>query len=197
MALLRGALAVLAGIGVFALALLAMDATGTAIIGAEPEWINRSTTTQVVWALGNGVSMIAGGYVAAWIAPGARVAHAVIVGSKWKAWRTMPMRPRRARASASSFIAAKSAPATFSVPLPARSSPESTAISELLPEPEGPRSASVWPAGTTRSMPLRICTEALPLPSASVRPCAAMAGGGLVTTSGWHSYDVCGKEADV
>jgi hypothetical protein len=80
MALLRGALAVLAGIGVFALALMAMDATGTAIIGAEPEWINRSTTTQVVWAFGNGVSMIAGGYVAAWIAPGARVAHAVIVG---------------------------------------------------------------------------------------------------------------------
>ena len=81
MALLRGALAVLAGIGVFTLALLAMDATGTAILGAEPEWINRSTTTQVVWAFGNAVSMIAGGYVAAWLAPSAGVAHAVIVGT--------------------------------------------------------------------------------------------------------------------
>ena len=81
MALLRGVLAVLAGIGVFTLGLLAIDATGTAVLGAEPEWINRSTTTQAVWAFGNAVSMIAGGYVAAWLAPGARVAHAVIVGT--------------------------------------------------------------------------------------------------------------------
>ena len=81
MALLRGMLAVLAGIGVFTLGLLAIDATGTAILGAEPEWINRSTTTQGVWAFGNAVSMIAGGYVAAWLAPGSRVAHAVIVGT--------------------------------------------------------------------------------------------------------------------
>jgi hypothetical protein len=81
MVLLRGALAILAGIGVFTLGLLTIDATGTAFPGAEPEWINRSTTTQLVWAFGNAVSMIAGGYVAAWIAPGARVAHAVIVGT--------------------------------------------------------------------------------------------------------------------
>ncbi len=81
MALLRGALAVLAGIGVFTLGLLGIDAAGTAILGAEPAWINRSSTTQVMWAFGNAVSMIAGGYVAAWLAPGARVAHAVIVGT--------------------------------------------------------------------------------------------------------------------
>jgi hypothetical protein len=81
MTLLRGALAVAAGIGVFTLALLAMDSVGAAILGAEPEWINHSTVTRVVWALGNVLSMIAGGYVAAWIAPGARVAHAVIVGT--------------------------------------------------------------------------------------------------------------------
>jgi len=80
-ALLRGALAVLAGIGVFTLALLGMNAAVTAILGAEPEWINLSTTTRVMWAIGNTVSMIAGGYVAAWLAPGARVAHAVIVGT--------------------------------------------------------------------------------------------------------------------
>lgn len=81
MALLRGALAVLAGIGVFTLGLFGIDSVGTAIVGAEPEWINRSTTTQVMWAFGNAISMIAGGYVAAWLAPGARVAHAVIVGT--------------------------------------------------------------------------------------------------------------------
>ena len=81
MALLRGALAVLAGIGVFTLGLLGIDAVGTAIVGAEPEWINRTLTTQVVWALGNAVSMIAGGYVAASIAPSARVAHALLVGA--------------------------------------------------------------------------------------------------------------------
>ena len=74
-------LAVLAGIGVFTLGLLGIDAAGTAILGAEPEWINQSTTTQGVWAFGNAVSMIAGGYVAAWLAPSARVAHAVIVGT--------------------------------------------------------------------------------------------------------------------
>lgn len=81
MALLRGALAVLAGIGVFTLGLFGIDSVGTAIVGAEPEWINRSTTTQGMWAFGNAISMIAGGYVAAWLAPGARVAHAVIVGT--------------------------------------------------------------------------------------------------------------------
>jgi hypothetical protein len=79
MALLRGALAVLVGIGVFSLALLAMDSAGTAIL--DPEWINRGTSTRLVWAFGNVVSMVAGGYVAAWLAPGARVAHAVIVGT--------------------------------------------------------------------------------------------------------------------
>ena len=81
MALLRGLLAVLAGIGVFTLGLLGIDSVGTAVLGADPEWINRSTTTQVMWALGNAVSMIAGGYVAAWLAPSARIAHAVIVGT--------------------------------------------------------------------------------------------------------------------
>jgi hypothetical protein len=79
MILLRGGLAVLAGIGVFALALFASNSAGAAILGAEPEWINRSTITQVVWLCVNVVSMIAGGYVAAWIAPRARVEHAVVV----------------------------------------------------------------------------------------------------------------------
>ena len=81
MALLRGALAVVAGIAVFALALVAVNAGGKALLGSESEWINRSISTQVVWLCANAVCMIAGGYVAAWLAPRARVAHAVIVAT--------------------------------------------------------------------------------------------------------------------
>ena len=80
MILLRGALAVIAGIAVFALGLFAANAAGTAILGAEPEWINRGTNTRVVWLFVNVACMIAGGYVTAWIAPRARIAHAAIVG---------------------------------------------------------------------------------------------------------------------
>ena len=78
---LRGAVAVLAGIGVFALALVATNAGGKALLGTESDWINRSTSTQIVWLCTNAVCMIAGGYVAAWLAPRARVAHAVIVAT--------------------------------------------------------------------------------------------------------------------
>jgi len=80
MILLRGALAVLMGIGVFALGLWAINSSGAAIL-AEPDWINRGTNTQVLWLFANTACMIAGGYVAAWIAPRARVAHAIIVGT--------------------------------------------------------------------------------------------------------------------
>ena len=81
MVLLRGALAVIGGIAVFALGLVAVNAGGKALLGTEAEWINRSTSTQVLWLCVNAVCMIAGGYVAAWLAPRARVAHAVIVAT--------------------------------------------------------------------------------------------------------------------
>ena len=81
MIVVRGSLAVVGGIAVFALALAAVNAGGKALIGTESEWINRSTSTQVVWLCANAVCMIAGGYVAAWLAPRARVAHAVIVSA--------------------------------------------------------------------------------------------------------------------
>ena len=81
MVLLRGALAVIAGIAVFALALVAVNAGGKALLGSDAEWINRSISTQVLWLCVNAVCMIAGGYVAAWLAPRARVAHAVIVAT--------------------------------------------------------------------------------------------------------------------
>jgi hypothetical protein len=81
MVLVRGALAVIAGIAVFALALAGVNAGGKAILATGSEWINQSISTQVVWLGANAVSMIAGGYVAAWLAPRARVAHAVIVAT--------------------------------------------------------------------------------------------------------------------
>ena len=100
-------------------------------------------------------------------------------------------RPRRARARSSSPNAAKSCPATPSVPLVARSRPESTAISELLPEPEGPSSASVWPCSTARSIPRRISTAPPREPKVRVSCRAAIAredaSKGLVTARGWHS----------
>ena len=65
----------------------------------------------------------------------------------------MPIRPRRARASASSSSAAKSMPATRTSPPLARSRPESTAISDDLPDPDGPRMARLSPRPMSRSMP--------------------------------------------
>jgi hypothetical protein len=58
-----------------------MMALGNAIVGAEPEWINRSVVTQLVWLAWNVVSMAGGGYVTVWIAPSAKVAHAIVMGS--------------------------------------------------------------------------------------------------------------------
>ena len=81
MPLVRGGLAVLAGIGAFTVCLLAVQAIGRAMLGAEPEWINHSDATRVAWLLGNIGSMIMGGYVAACIATRARTAHAIIVGT--------------------------------------------------------------------------------------------------------------------
>jgi len=81
MILLRGALAVIGGIAVFALALVAVNAGGKMLLGSDSDWINHSISTQVVWLCANAVCMIAGGYVAAWIAPRARVAHAVLVAT--------------------------------------------------------------------------------------------------------------------
>ena len=84
------------------------------------------------------------------------------------------MRPRRARASASSPNEVKSVPAIWMVPPVGRSIPDNTAISEDLPEPEGPSSAIVSPAPTCRSTPRRISTRAALVPSDSVTLEASM-----------------------
>jgi hypothetical protein len=80
MAVAKSIVAVVVGIVTFSLALLVMMAAGNALLGADPEWINRSTATQAVWLAWNAVAMIGGGYVAAWIAPRAKSSHAVAMG---------------------------------------------------------------------------------------------------------------------
>ena len=70
----------------------------------------------------------------------------------------MPTRPRRKRASASSPMRVMSVPATVMRPALGRSSPAATISSEDLPEPDGPVSATLWPAGTPRETPFRIST---------------------------------------
>ena len=78
----------------------------------------------------------------------------------------MPIRPRRAAARSSSSRRLKSSPAIRIRPESARSSPDRIAISEDLPEPEGPSSATFSPASTARSIPFNMSTRADPLPSA-------------------------------
>ena len=92
---------------------------------------------------------------------------AVIVGSKWNAWSTTPIERPRSRASRSSSISTTSSPSRRALPPVGRSSPEITAISELLPEPDGPRMASVSPSSSLRSIPRRISVRAAPRPRVS------------------------------
>jgi hypothetical protein len=79
--MIKSALPVLGGLATFTLALFAMMALGNVLLGAEPDWISRSTATQLVWLAWNVVAMIGGGYVATWIAPRAGSTHAVGMGA--------------------------------------------------------------------------------------------------------------------
>jgi hypothetical protein len=81
LAILRSVAAIVAGIALFSLLLLAAMAVGNALLGSEPEWINRSFTTQFVWLIWNIVSMVSAGYVAAVVAPRAPATHAIVMGS--------------------------------------------------------------------------------------------------------------------
>ena len=76
----RSVAAIVAGIALFSLLLLAAMSVGNALLGSEPEWINRSVTTQVVWLIWNIVSMVSAGYVAAVVAPRAQATHAIVMG---------------------------------------------------------------------------------------------------------------------
>jgi hypothetical protein len=80
MTVLRSVAAVVGGIAAFSLSLLAAASIGNALLGTEPEWINRSVTTQVVWLIWNVVSMVAAGYLAAIIAARAPLTHGLVMG---------------------------------------------------------------------------------------------------------------------
>ena len=81
------------------------------------------------------------------------------------------MRPRLARASPSSPSAPKSWPATMMRPDVARSRPDSTARREDLPDPEGPRIATLSPSSSCRATPRKMSTG--PAAPASVRVTSA------------------------
>ena len=75
----------------------------------------------------------------------ATFSSAVMVGIRWNAWNTMPMRRGRIRASASSDIAVMLLPGDATLPELARSSPASTISRLVLPEPEGPTTPTASP----------------------------------------------------
>ena len=75
---------------------------------------------------------------------------AVIVGIRWKDWKTTPMWSRRKRASASSPIAVRSWPSTVTRPAVAASSPPISIRSDDLPEPDGPTRPSGLAAARPR-----------------------------------------------
>jgi len=86
----------------------------------------------------------------------ATFSSAVIVGIKWKAWKTMPIWLPRKRASSSSPSVCRFFPATTTAPLAGRSSPVITMSSVDLPEPDGPRRPIASPRPIFRSMSRRI-----------------------------------------
>jgi hypothetical protein len=75
----RSVAAVIAGIATFTLFLLAATSIGGRLLGTEPEWINRSTATQIAWLLVNVGSMAVAGYVVACVARTRQAAHAVVM----------------------------------------------------------------------------------------------------------------------
>ena len=88
----------------------------------------------------------------------ATFSSAVIVAIRWKDWKTMPTRSRRSMASSSSVMVPRSRPATETRPSVARSSPAATSRVEVLPDPDGPTTATDSPGATARSMPRRTLT---------------------------------------
>jgi hypothetical protein len=78
MPLLRSLTAIVAGLAAFSLLLVAASAAGSVLLGGEPERINRSVTTHVVWLLWNIGSMVVAGHVAALLAARAPTTHAIV-----------------------------------------------------------------------------------------------------------------------
>ncbi len=79
-----------------------------------------------------------------------------MLGKRWKDWNTSETRPRRSFARRSSFRRDRSWPNSSTWPLVGRSRPAATAISEDLPEPEGPVTATRSRGATEKSTSRRI-----------------------------------------
>ena len=94
---------------------------------------------------------------------------AVRVGSRWKSWNTIPTLPPRHAASRSVFIRSIRVPLTTSDPEVGLSMPAIRAPSVLLPEPDGPITATSSPERMSRSTPVIPIWAASPLPQIRVR----------------------------
>src|SRR5216684_574971 len=70
--------------------------------------------------------------------------------SRWKNWKTKPIRERRNRASSASLRPASAVPPTVTVPDVGRSSPATRLRSVDLPPPDGPMMAVNSPSSTWR-----------------------------------------------
>ena len=88
----------------------------------------------------------------------ATFSSAVMVGIRWKDWKTMPIVSRRNRASASSDIRVRSWPATTICPAVARSNPASSISRLVLPDPDGPTIPTASPVPIARSTPRNTLT---------------------------------------
>ena len=110
----------------------------------------------------------------------ATFSSAVMVGTRWNDWKTMPMLLPRMTASSSSLRPMKSWPATRTAPDVARSSPAMTISSDVLPEPLGPTTATDSPGAISTSTRLRISTGPARLASVSETSCKAMTGSATI-----------------
>ena len=110
----------------------------------------------------------------------ATFSSAVMVGTRWNDWKTMPMLLPRTSASSSSLRPMKSWPATRTEPDVARSRPAMIISSEVLPEPLGPTTATDSPGAMPTSTPLRISTGPARLASVSETPRKAMTGSATI-----------------
>src|SRR6185437_15237097 len=95
----------------------------------------------------------------------ATFSSAFITGTRRKAWKTMPTERRRHKASASSSRAPRSAPATRTTPLVARSRPPTTIIMVDLPAPDGPTTPTLSPGATSSETPRSTLTSPAALAS--------------------------------
>jgi hypothetical protein len=88
---------------------------------------------------------------------------AVNTGMRLKAWKMKPIDEARWRVRRASDSSLMASPLTTTLPLSMSSSPERQLRRVVLPDPEGPITATNWPAGTDRSMPFSASTDSAPV----------------------------------